>query len=121
MFMHHQAHPDQCEGLELYGEDHPSARHSKMNWAKVGIPKQQADAADATTTTTKMPQTFLHAKINEVVLQAGDVLYLPTYWFHMVISLGLNYQCNARSGETFENHPHMEACGFHTVREDSSR
>ena len=96
-----QAHPDQCEGMTLHGEDHPSSRQSKMNWAEV---------SHATADT--LPAAFRDAKINEVVLQAGDVLYLPTYWFHMVISLGLNYQCNARSGATYENLPHMEKCGF---------
>ena len=36
--------------------------------------------------------------LHEVVLHAGEMLYLPTYWNHNIVSLGLNMQCNTRSG-----------------------
>jgi Cupin-like domain len=91
------AHPDQCSFLELYDRYHPSGRHSRVNWS---LP-------------TEASQTDLaKAKVNEVVLQAGDVLYLPTYWFHFIVSLNTNYQCNARSGVTEENYHFMDECGM---------
>jgi hypothetical protein len=92
------AHPDQCQNLELYPVGHPSARHSSVNWS---------DPLD-----WPHRQYFSQAQVNEVILQAGDVLYLPTAWFHFIVSLNLNYQCNARSGITTENARHLKNCGF---------
>ena len=34
----------------------------------------------------------------QVVLNAGDILYLPAWWFHYIISLETTIQCNTRSG-----------------------
>ena len=91
------AHPTQCQNLELHPLGHPSARHSKVDWSN-----------PAEWHTGRFPL----AKVNEVVLQAGDALYLPTSWFHFIVSLNLNYQCNARSGITYENAQALEECGF---------
>ncbi len=91
------AHPNQCQNLELYQQGHPSARHSKVDWSN---PEQWNTGR------------FTQAKVNEVILQAGDALYLPTSWFHFIVSLNLNYQCNARSGTTYENFDEIKQCGF---------
>merc|ERR1712071_274487 len=91
------AHPNQCENLCLYKPPHPSARHSAVDFSNPDL--------------KSYPQ-FAYVQVNELVLQAGDVLYLPTYWFHHIISLNLNYQCNGRSGRTDENMDHMQDCGF---------
>ena len=53
------SHPNQCENLALYPEDHPSARHSAVDWSDPDL--------------DKYPQ-FAKARGNEVVLQAGDTL-----------------------------------------------
>ena len=34
----------------------------------------------------------------DTVLKAGEVLYIPSFWFHYIISLQKSAQCNARSG-----------------------
>lgn len=34
----------------------------------------------------------------ETVLKAGEVLYIPSFWFHYIISLQKSAQCNVRSG-----------------------
>jgi len=91
------SHPDQCENLALYETGHPSSRHSAVDWSN---PDWE-----------KFPQ-FRDAEVNEVVLQAGDVLYLPTYWFHYIISLDLNFQCNTRSGVSHEYEDAINQCGF---------
>lgn len=91
------SHPDQCSNLELHEQGHPSARHSRIDWSN---PKEWH--------TGKFPQ----AMVNEVILQAGDALYLPTAWFHFIVSLNLNYQCNARSGMTDDYAEAIEKCGF---------
>ena len=89
------AHPYECENLALYPKQHPSGRHSAVDWSEPDL--------------EHFPQ-FKNAMGNEVVMQAGDVLYLPTNWFHYIISLDLNFQCNTRSGRT-EDYD-MSSCGF---------
>ena len=91
------SHPDQCKFLSLLPKGHPSARHSAVDWSNPDL--------------VQFPE-FQLAKGNEVVLQAGDVLYLPTDWFHFIISLDLNFQCNTRSGINTKYAPPIHECGF---------
>uniref|UniRef100_A0A7S4J512 JmjC domain-containing protein n=1 Tax=Odontella aurita TaxID=265563 RepID=A0A7S4J512_9STRA len=91
------SHPGQCPNLALYPARHPSGRHSAVNWADPDL--------------ERYPQ-FERALVNEVVLQGGDVLYLPTNWFHHIVSLNTNFQCNARSGMTDHYLSEIRECGF---------
>mmetsp|Transcript_25825 Transcript_25825/g.39626 ORF Transcript_25825/g.39626 Transcript_25825/m.39626 type:complete len:553 (+) Transcript_25825:130-1788(+) len=91
------AHPSQCNYLSLLPKGHPSARHSAVDWSDPDL--------------DSFPE-FALAKGNEVVLQAGDVLYLPTNWFHFIVSLTLNFQCNTRSGITQDYNLPIHECGF---------
>ena len=91
------SHPSECQNLALYPMGHPSARHSEVDWSNPDL--------------QQFPQ-FRQARSHEVVLQAGDVLYLPTNYFHHIISLDTNFQCNARSGVTQESMSHIQECGF---------
>ena len=34
----------------------------------------------------------------ETVLKAGEVLYIPSHWFHYITSVQKSAQCNVRSG-----------------------
>lgn len=38
------------------------------------------------------------AETVETVLAAGELLYVPSYWLHYIVSLGRSIQCNTRSG-----------------------
>lgn len=91
------SHPDQCPYLSLLPKGHPSARHSAVDWSDPDL---------------ELYPEFDLARGNEVVMQAGDVLYLPTNWFHYIISLDLNFQCNTRSGITQHYMPPIRECGF---------
>ncbi len=91
-------HPSQCKNMALHPVGHPSLRHSKVDWNN----PMEWD---------KNPE-FKEALVNEVVLHSGDALYLPTAYFHYIVNLSLNYQCNARSGTTYENAQHIRDCGF---------
>jgi hypothetical protein len=91
------AHPNQCQRLSLLPKGHPSARHSAVDWSQPDL--------------DSYPE-FAKARGNEVLLQAGDLLYLPTNWFHYIISLNLNFQCNTRSGLTPEYMKPIRECGF---------
>jgi ribosomal protein L16 Arg81 hydroxylase len=84
------AHPKECSNLALYPQSHPSARHSSLTWD---------DSQD------------IPAHVHEVVLQAGDVLYLPPHWFHMIVSLDMNIQCNIRSGYNSKYAHYIRECG----------
>jgi hypothetical protein len=94
------SHPRECKNLALYKMGHPSARHSEVDWSNPDL--------------DRFPQ-FRQAKSHEVVLQAGDVLYLPTNYFHHIISLTTNFQCNARSGVTNHYMNQIRDCGFAAV------
>lgn len=98
------AHPDQCSNMELNPKGHSNARHSRIDWSR------------AHELLDKTSQPITKAKVNEVVLQAGDLLYLPTYWFHYIVSLNTNYQCNSRSGVSLENSQHIMDCGFDAAK-----
>jgi hypothetical protein len=91
------SHPNQCDFLSLWPKGHPSARHSAVDWSTPDLDKH--------------PE-FAMAKGNEVVLKPGDVLYLPTNWFHYIISLSLNFQCNTRSGISQDYMQPIHQCGF---------
>ena len=91
------AHPEQCPNFALYPKGHPSARHSAVDWSDPDW--------------DQFPR-FQYAEVNEVVMQAGDVLYLPTYWFHYIVSLDLNFQCNTRSGVNREYERMIDGCEF---------
>lgn len=97
------AHPKECSDLSLHPEGHPSGRHSSVNWSEI----QGAQAQ-----TTQAAQGLKSAMAHQVVLQASDALFLPTSWFHFIVSLSRNYQCNARSGIVHGNDPHIKQCGF---------
>ncbi|KAJ1451082.1 hypothetical protein M885DRAFT_530652 [Pelagophyceae sp. CCMP2097] len=70
--------------MHLLPKDHPSGRHSAVDWSK---PESWAAFPD-----------FPTMQAHEVVQQPGDFLYLPTYYLHYIVSLEQNYQCNTRSG-----------------------
>jgi hypothetical protein len=91
------AHPSQCGNMNLLPRGHPSARHSAVDWSNPdleGFP------------------TFASARVNEIVMLPGDVLYLPTNWFHFIVSLDLNMQCNTRSGGEEIYRDEITKCGF---------
>lgn len=92
------SHPNQCVHMEMFPAMHPSGRHSRVDWSHPPMDDPS--------------RPFSKATANEVVLQAGDAMYLPTNWLHFIVSLSLNYQCNARSGITTEYHNDIRQCGF---------
>jgi len=101
------AHPRNCPSLYLYPQKHPLERHTRVDFANPPPPPPN----NVNDEQQQFPH-FSNTTINEVVLQAGDVLYLPTYWFHHIISLTLNYQCNTRSGYSVEYDQTIYDCGF---------
>ncbi len=92
------ASPKQCGSMALFPYGHPSARHSAVDWADPNL--------------EEFPE-FAGATGNEIVLQAGDSLFLPSLWFHYIVSLSMNVQCNTRSGLDPRNVQVLdESCGW---------
>jgi len=91
------SNPSECKNMNLLPRGHPSARHSAVDWSNPDL--------------VNYP-TFEKATVNEIVMQPGDVLYLPTNWFHYIVSLELNMQCNTRSGGERINREYVTECGF---------
>ena len=68
------SHPDQYLNLSLFPNRHPSSRHSVVDWSD-------------SSTWDNFPD-FSRAKMNEVVLQAGDVyIYQPIGFITLSVSI----------------------------------
>jgi hypothetical protein len=91
------SHPRNCQAMYLLPKGHPSGRHSDVDWSKPNL---------------EAYPNFKNVRANEMILRAGDVLYVPTSWFHYIVSLNVNYQCNSRSGRTLEYSSDLQKCGF---------
>jgi hypothetical protein len=50
--------------------------------------------------------------VSEVILEGGDFLYIPSGWLHYVMSLNINWQCNARSGKSEGQAGDLSRCNF---------
>jgi len=76
--------PDSCKSLGIISdENHPSFRHSVIDWSDM----QQAQS-----------HGFDKIDAIDTILGEGQVLYIPSYWFHYIVSLKYSIQCNSRSG-----------------------
>eukprot|EP00055_Hartaetosiga_balthica_P015710 m.94865 g.94865 ORF g.94865 m.94865 type:complete len:97 (-) comp8933_c1_seq1:68-358(-) len=73
------------------------ARHSQNNWCEMDYDEYP---------------NYLKVKATSVVLKAGEVLYLPSYWFHYIMSIEPSIQCNTRSGKAIRGEYDITACGF---------
>jgi hypothetical protein len=91
--------PQDCMNMYLYPDRHISARHSAV------------DINSGNINFTKWPKAKKALAIDTVV-EAGDIAYLPSNWFHHIISLEFNMQCIARSGHSLVGDDYIEECGF---------
>jgi Cupin-like domain len=79
--------PQECKKLYLNtDENHPMFRQSTFDWSS----KHEVAAHP----------NLLTARATEVVLSMGEVLYIPSYWFHYIVSQDASIQCNAWSGQS---------------------
>jgi Cupin-like domain len=93
------AHPSTCSQWNLFNIPHPSFRHSMLDFENIA-----ASSWNQTTTPSLL--------MNEVILEPGDVLILPSYWFHSVVLLeDDSAQCNGWSTATRTYRNVIESCG----------
>lgn len=75
--------PTECDYLDLIKDrKHPSYRHSQIDWSDPKVAKSKLSGAKAIDT----------------IVREGEMLYIPSYWIHYIISLNYSVQCNSRSG-----------------------
>jgi hypothetical protein len=98
--------PNQCPHLGI-NTDHrsPLFRHSILNFG---------NTPEDSTISDKERQWLQHsteqALAIETVLKEGEVLFIPSYWFHYIVGLQKNVQCNVRSG-VVDTNPFSEIFG----------
>jgi hypothetical protein len=91
--------PTECSKMYLYPDRHISARHSEVDINSGHIDLE------------KYPKVKTALAVDTVV-HAGEMAYLPSNWFHHIISLEFNMQCVARSGHSLVGDDYIEECGF---------
>jgi hypothetical protein len=77
---------------------HPSVRHSRVDWSN--------------STAIQTHEGLSQAMATEVVVSMGEMLYIPSFWFHYIVSQDASIQCNARSGESAAGKQEISQCGF---------
>jgi hypothetical protein len=105
------SHPKNCDAMYLLPMGHPSGRHSGDACNFDPACTDSPNSVDWSNPDLARWPKFKNLLANEVIMAPGDFLYLPTHWFHYIISLGLNYQCNTRSGRGNEYSKTVRKCG----------
>jgi hypothetical protein len=76
--------PETCKRLAIISDKkHPSFRHSTIDFSNLAQAKSN---------------NFQNVKSIETIVRTGEVLYVPSFWFHYIVSLDYSIQCNSRSG-----------------------
>ena len=92
--------PKACGKLGIIAHrKHPAFRHSLLNFGHITLLNDTSPEAmsmsDQERAWLELAQT---SPAVDTVLKAGEVLYIPSHWFHYIISLQKSAQCNTRSG-----------------------
>ncbi len=90
--------PKECSKLGIVTSRNSALfRHSLLNFghlnpSRTGLSLQEQDWLRRASTSQAV----------ETVLKAGEILFIPSHWFHYIIGLQKNAQCNVRSGVDIE-------------------
>jgi len=108
------APPKACPKLGIETDKHhPTFRHSVLNFGHLSRLENNDDEI------TDFEKEWLRlagdSPAIDTILKAGEVLYIPSHWFHYITSLQKSAQCNTRSGVDREGTE--EFGGFETVQE----
>ena len=87
---------------------HPSYRHSMLNFGRVTLLDGEGDSGvEMSAREKEWLKISADAPTLSTVLKAGEVLYVPSHWFHYIVSLQKSAQCNTRSGIHEEGNPNF--------------
>ena len=106
--------PNQCSRLGIFTErTSPIYRHSLLNFGHLN---GRDDASGMSPEEQAWLDRAADSQAVETVLKAGEILYIPSHWFHYIVSVQKSAQCNVRSGVEHEGNPRfggretVEAC-----------
>ncbi|GKY90817.1 hypothetical protein MPSEU_000054500 [Mayamaea pseudoterrestris] len=102
--------PHQCSKLGVFtSKRSPIYRHSLLNFAHIQYLKDDTATQEQAKGMSDEEREWLErasqALSVETVLKAGEALYIPSHWFHYIISVQKSAQCNVRSGINQEGNP----------------
>jgi len=98
--------PRECSKLGIFtSKKSPIYRHSLLNFAHIAHLEDEKKVQGMSEDERHWLERAGEAQSVETVLKAGEVLYIPSHWFHYIISLQKSAQCNVRSGIDEEGHP----------------
>jgi hypothetical protein len=89
------ADPEEACAMQLLPRGHASHRHSSVDWSQPS---------------GRWPAELRSVRAYDVVQRPGDVLYLPQYHMHYIISLDRNLQCNSVRGRDLRETPKTREC-----------
>ena len=97
--------PMACPDLGVFNSrDSPIFRHSLLNFAHLEYlnkdnNKNEDDSKSGMSAEERAWLTrAARAPAVETVLKQGEILFLPSFWFHYIVSVQKSAQCNVRSG-----------------------
>jgi len=94
--------PIACPKLGIVtSRKHPSYRHSMLNFGRVTLLDKEGASLEMSDREKEWLKIAADAPTLSTVLKAGEVLYVPSHWFHYIVSLQKSAQCNTRSGVSF--------------------
>jgi hypothetical protein len=103
--------PNQCSKLGIFTDKRsPIYRHSLLNFGHLNFMKREDDDAEnnyyhMSEIERKWLERAGSALALETVLKQGEILYIPSHWFHYIVSLQKSAQCNVRSGIEVNGNP----------------
>ncbi len=91
--------PNACPKLGIVtARRHPSYRHSMLNLGRVTSLDDGNSSVKMSDREKEWLRIAADAPALSTVLKSGEVLYVPSHWFHYIVSLQKSAQCNTRSG-----------------------
>ena len=108
--------PNACGKLGIFPDrKSPIFRHSLLNFGHIKYLHDDEKGRGMSDEEREWLVRAATAPAVETVLKAGEVLYIPSFWFHYIISVQKSAQCNARSGIEYDSH--REFGGYEDVKE----
>mmetsp|Transcript_40105 Transcript_40105/g.60732 ORF Transcript_40105/g.60732 Transcript_40105/m.60732 type:complete len:271 (-) Transcript_40105:348-1160(-) len=100
--------PIACPKLGIVTKKHhPAWRHSLLNFGHMNFLDDDVNGKSMPSEERAWLEIAKEAPSIDTVLKAGEVLYIPSHWFHYITSLQKSAQCNTRSGRHKEGNPHF--------------
>jgi hypothetical protein len=97
--------PRECSKLGIFtNRKSPIYRHSLLNFAHIKFLDSKEGEGMSQEERTWLEKASKAQSI-ETVLKAGEALYIPSHWFHYIVSLQKSAQCNVRSGIDHDGSP----------------